>query len=92
MPTNITQIFDDDHDRFILRVSGEMNGDDAILIERLCRDLYLAHDKPISIDLADLDLLDSEAASILRSLAAKPKHELLGLEIFLQKTVNEVER
>ena len=46
----------------------------------------------ISIDLADLDLLDSEAAPILKRIGQQDGIEIVGIEIFRQTIVDSAER
>jgi anti-anti-sigma factor len=92
MPTQINQIDLYDRRRTILRVDGEMLREDAELIERLvgCITEDLGH--TIVIDLADLDFIDSEAASVLRKLEEGGLAEIEGVEIFLQSAVDMAER
>ena len=92
MPTNITQIEDAAHGRTILRVEGEMLHEDALLIERIGRQIQNESGSRIAIDLADLDLLDSESASVLKRLENQHGFELVGMEIFLQAVVNDAEK
>ncbi len=92
MPTNIIQIEDAVHERTILRVQGEMAVEDARLIERIARGLRTETGNAIMIDLADLDLLDSESAPILKRLSDERGFDLIGIEIFLQHVVDEAER
>lgn len=92
MPTNIIQIEDAVHERTILRVQGEMAVEDARLIERIARGLRTETGNAIMIDLADLDLLDSESAPILKRLGDERGFDLIGIEIFLQHVVDEAER
>ena len=92
MPTNINQIRDDTSGITILRIDGEMFRDDAILIERIASDIRAETGDPVTLDLADLDFLDSEAAPILRGLARRDGFGIEGMEIFLQSVVNNAER
>src|SRR6266566_4139354 len=92
MPTNITQVEDRENRRTILRVEGEMLREDALLIERIGTGLQTETGGSIAIDLADLDLLDSESASVLKRLETEHGFELMGMEIFLQTMVNEAEK
>ena len=92
MATQITQIDDEAQRRTTLRVEGEMLGDDADLLERICAEIRTATGNRITIDLADLDFLDSEAAPILRRLASRDGYTIEGIEIFLQSVVNDAER
>jgi len=92
MATQITQIDLADRRRTILRVEGEMLLDDAVLIERLVRAIDAESGNRVIIDLADLDFLDSEAASILRRIEDSSAAEIEGVEIFLQSVVDMAER
>lgn len=93
MATQITQIDPPDGQRTILRVEGEMLLDDAVLIEKLVKCLADdAGEKKTVVDLADLDFLDSEAASILKRLEDTHQCEIEGVEIFLQSAVDMAER
>ena len=92
MPTNITQIDDPLHNVVILRVEGEMTIADARLIEKIARGLRAETGSAVTIDLADLDFLDSESAPILKRLGDEHGFELTGIEIFLQHAVDEAEK
>ena len=92
MPTEIKQVRDEANGRTVLRVSGEMFRDDAELLARIAHDVHLETLEPIALDLADLDLLDSEAAHILRQLAEKDGYTLEGTDVLLQSAIDEAER
>ncbi len=92
MATQITQIDLPDRRRTILRVEGDMLHDDAILLEKLVNYISVENENKIIIDLADLDFLDSEAASILKKLEDAHQCEIEGVEIFLQSAVDMAER
>ena len=92
MATQITQIDLPDRRRTILRVEGEMLLDDAVLLEKLATGITGESGNKIVIDLADLDFLDSEAASILKRLKDSNGCEIEGVEIFLQSAVDMAER
>lgn len=66
--------------------------DDAILLEKIALDMRTGLGKDITLDLADLDFLDSESAAILKRLEDLHGFELEGLDIFLQTAVNDVEK
>lgn len=89
MPTRITQL--EDGTRTILRVEGSLTLEDAELLERICGDLREQSDNTLVIDLADLNFLDSESASVLRSLKQQGV-ELEGLHYFIQKEIELVEK
>ncbi len=92
MATQITQIDLPDRHRTILRVEGDMLHEDAILLEKIATCINGENGNQIVIDLADLDFLDSEAASILKKLEDTHKCEIEGVEIFLQSAVDMAER
>lgn len=91
MATNITQIEDDERGKTILRVTGEMRGEDAILLEKIALDLRSELGRNLTLDLADLHFLDSDGAAVLKRVKDKHAFEIEGLEIFLQTVVTEAE-
>ncbi|HMT08476.1 MAG TPA: hypothetical protein PKA82_10765 [Pyrinomonadaceae bacterium] len=92
MPTQITQIDDDARSVTICRIDGEMFADDVELIRRIAMQQKFETGNSIVIDIADLDLLDSDAASLLRELERDHGFEIAGAEIFLQNLVNAAEK
>jgi anti-anti-sigma regulatory factor len=92
MPTNLTQIEDEERGKTILHVEGSMTREDAVLLEKIALDMRARENKNITIDLADLNFLDSESAPIIKRIEREHGFELEGLEIFLQKAVDETER
>ena len=92
MPTNITQVDDDENGATILRVEGDMLLPDAELIEKIAHQLRGASGNAVTIDLADLDFLDSDSASVLKRLEGERGFEIVGMEIFLQTAVNQAEK
>lgn len=92
MPTQINQIDDKNNDSSVFRVEGQMFREDAALLARIARDLASSSHRKIEIDLADVDFIDSDAASILKELESTDGFELTGIEILLQNAINEVER
>ena len=92
MATQITQIDLPDRHRTILRVEGDMLHDDAILLEKIAISINTENGNQIVIDLADLDFLDSESASVLKRLEDIDGFEIEGVEIFLQSAVDMAER
>jgi anti-anti-sigma regulatory factor len=92
MPTHITQLEDHEYDRTVLRVEGQMLHDDAILLSRIARGVADDMGREVTIDLADLDFIDSEAAAVLKALQSSRGFELTGVEILLQNAINEAER
>ena len=92
MPTQITQLDDTERDRTVLRVEGQMLRDDATLLGRIARDLLSETGREVTIDVADLDFMDSDAATVLKQLQNSHGFELTGVEILLQNAINEAER
>lgn len=92
MPTTIVQIEDAERGKIILRVEGEMFQDDALLLEKIALQMRDEIGKNITIDLAELDFLDSDSAPILKRLEDELDFEIEGLMIFLQKAVEENEQ
>ena len=92
MPTNINQTRDAERGMTTLRVDGEMFYDDAVLLEKIATCMRDETGDAISIDLADLDLLDSEAAPILKRIGQQDGIEIVGIEIFRQTIVDSAER
>jgi anti-anti-sigma regulatory factor len=92
MPTSITQIEDTERGKMMLRISGEMFKADAILLEKIALEMRVEIGKNLTLDLADLDLIDSESAPILLRLEKEHGFELEGMQIFLQKVVNQTEK
>lgn len=92
MPTHITQIEDTERNKTILRVSGSMKIEDAMILEKIALELRGKTVKNITLDLADLNFLDSESAPVLKRLEREHNFEIEGLMIFLQRIIEEVER
>jgi hypothetical protein len=91
MPTNITQLEDTERNKTILRIEGELMLDDALLLEKIALDLREQNGKNLTLDFADLDLLDSESAPIIKRLENEHGFEIEGLQFFLQKMIQNVE-
>ena len=92
MPTTITEIIDEERGKRILRVEGELTGEDAILLEKIALEMREESGQNLTLDLADLDFLDSESAPILKRMEHKHGFEIEGIEIFLQSAVNQAEK
>mgnify|MGYP003382054373 FL=1 len=92
MATQIKQIDDAVNGRTILRVSGELQYDDAVLLERIAVGVREETGTMVAIDLADIDLLDSDAAPILKRISETEGYAIEGVEIFLQSTIDQAER
>lgn len=91
MPTTITEIEDTERGKRLLRVEGEMTAEDATLLEKIALDMRAQNGQNLTLDLADLDFLDSESAPILKRMVREHGFEIEGIEIFVQTAVNDVE-
>ena len=92
MPTQMTEIEDIERGKTILRVEGAMTLDDAVLLEKIALAMRAENGRNLTLDLADLDFLDSESAPIIKRLELEHGFEIEGMEIFLQSIVNETEK
>lgn len=90
MPTQITQI--ENASGTVLRVEGDMLYDDAIVLEKIAGQLLDDPNGTITIDLSELDFLDSDSAPVLRRMQQEPRLLIEGIEIFLQSAIDAVER
>jgi len=91
MPTNITQVEDVERNKLLLRVEGELMLDDAILLEKIALDMRENTDRNLTLDLSDLSLMDSESAPIVKRLRQEHGFEIEGLQLFLQKVIDDAE-
>ena len=90
MPTQITQR--ESNGRTYLQVEGDMMLDDALLLERLTEQIREDSGSHVTVDLADLDFLDSDSAPVLKRLEGRSGFSIEGLEIFLQSAIDAAER
>ncbi|MEZ5305857.1 MAG: hypothetical protein R2684_01795 [Pyrinomonadaceae bacterium] len=91
MPTTIRQLEDPERGLTVLRVKGELSLSDAELLERIALDVSESSEFRVSIDLADLDFLDSDAAQVIKRLSEEHGFEIEGLPFFVQKVIDETE-
>jgi anti-anti-sigma regulatory factor len=92
MPTNIIQTLNQTDGGMTLRVEGELTAADARLLEKIALEMRADHEREVTIDLADLDFLDSESAPILKRLEREHGFKIEGMQIFLQSAINSAER
>ncbi len=92
MPTKIVQVEDAERGKTILRVEGSMTFEDAVLLEKIALDMRGQLEKSLTIDLADLNFLDSDGAPVLKRMRDEHKFEIEGLLIFLQRAIDEAEK
>jgi anti-anti-sigma factor len=75
----------------VLKVEGTLYLRDAELLERICRDVALQTCRPVTLDLASIDFIDSESASVLCRLKHDQGVRLAGLHLFIRKVVELAE-
>ena len=92
MPTNIIQTVNETDGQIILRVAGDLLLDDALVLEKIALELRTDDAGEVTIDLADLDFLDSESAPVLKRLVKEHGFKIEGMEIFLQSAIDSAER
>lgn len=92
MPTTITEVIDEERGKHILRVEGELTKEDAVLLEKIALEMREQVNQNLTLDLADLDFLDSESAPILQRMERDHGFEIEGIEIFLQTLINQAEK
>ena len=92
MPTNIIQTVDDADGSVTLRVEGDMLIEDALLLEKIALGMRGENFREVTIDLADLDFLDSDSAPVLKRLSDENGIRIEGMEIFLQSAIDSAER
>jgi anti-anti-sigma regulatory factor len=92
VPTQITQLDNPAEGRTTLRLEGDLQGSDAQLLERIVHDLTSETSNSVLIDLADLDVIDSDSAPILRRLEHLPRVRIVGVETVLQTAIDMAER
>ena len=91
MPTNITQLEDLERNLVVLRVEGEMNREDAELLKKISSQIRSETSKAVSLDLSDLNLMDSEAAPLIRKMEEDEGFLIEGIPYFVQNMVSESE-
>ena len=89
MPTTVTQIEDTERGKTMLRVEGSLMLEDAVLLEKIALSMRSDLNRNLTLDLADLHFLDSDSAPIIKRLEEQHGFEIEGLQIFLQKIVEE---
>ncbi len=90
MPTQITQT--ESNGRVLFRIEGDMLVEDALLLEKIAVEIHAESGSKITVDLADLDFLDSDSAPILKRLQGEHGFAIEGMEIFLQSAIDSAER
>jgi anti-anti-sigma regulatory factor len=101
MPIRITQIdpsslesaqsVDWQNFDIVLKVEGTLHETEAVLLEKVCRDLVSQTPKRIALDLASISFLDSDSAAVLCRLKRELGISLEGLHLFIGKVVELAE-
>ena len=92
MPTQITQLDDASGAHTTLRVAGSLTLADAELIARICTELQAQRDVHITLDLSDLDFLDSDSAAVLARLKQEHDVALEGVHLLVQQVIDQAEQ
>jgi len=92
MPTQITQLDDASGAHTTLRVAGSLTLADAELIARICTELQAQRAVHITLDLSDLDFLDSDSAAILARLKQEHDVALEGVHLLVQQVIDQAEQ
>ncbi len=92
MPTQITQLDEEGGAHTTLRIAGSLTHADAELIARICAGLQAQRAVRITLDLSDLDFLDSESAAVLARLQAQHGVTLDGIHLFVQQLIDQTEQ
>ena len=86
-----SDISDNAGETTVLKVEGSLYQRDAELLEKICRDLGSKTQRPVTLDLASLNFLDSNSASVLCRLKQELGVRLEGLHLFIEKVVELAE-
>lgn len=92
MPTQITQLDEADGAHTTLRIAGSLTLTDAELIARICMGLQAQRDVRITLDLSELNFLDSESAAVLTRLQEQHGITLDGVHLFVQQLIDQTEQ
>ena len=71
----------------VLKVEGTLYLKDTELLEKICRGLAKQTQQPITLDLADINFLDSDGAAVLCRMKREQGVRLEGLHLFIAKVV-----
>ena len=75
----------------IFKVEGTLYLRDAELLEKICRDVGHQTKRPVILELAGLNYLDSESAAVLCRMKREQNVSLQGLHLFIEKVVELTE-
>ena len=91
MPTQITQLDDASGAHTTLRVAGSLTLADAELIARICTELQAQRAVQITLDLSELNFLDSDSAAVLARLKQEYNVALEGVHLLVQQVIDQAE-
>jgi anti-anti-sigma factor len=92
MPTQITQLDAADGTHTTLRVAGSLTLADAELLASICTCLHEQRAVGITIDLSDLNFLDSDSAAVLARLKQQFDVTLEGVHLLVQQVIDQAEQ
>lgn len=92
MPTQLTQLDNADGTHTTLRIAGSLTLADAELIARICAGLQAQRNVLVTLDLGELDFLDSDAAAVLARLKEQQGVTLDGVHLFIQQVIDQTEQ
>ncbi len=75
----------------VFKVEGMLCLRDAELLERICRDVVNQTKRPVTLELAELNYLDSDSAAVLCRMKREQGVRLEGLRLFIEKVVELAE-
>ena len=75
----------------VFKVEGTLYLRDAELLEKICRDVGNQTKRPVTLELAGLNYLDSESAAVLCRMKREQNVSLEGLQLFIEKVVELTE-
>jgi len=75
----------------VFKVEGTLYLRDAELLEKICRDVGNRTKRPVTLELAGLNYLDSDSAAVLCRMKREQNVSLEGLHLFIEKVVELTE-
>jgi anti-anti-sigma factor len=77
----------DDETAIVLKVEGTLYLRDTELLEKICRNIAARANCTITLDLANINFLDSDGAAVLCRMKREQGVRLEGLHLFIAKVV-----
>jgi len=75
----------------VFKVEGTLYLRDAELLEKICKEVGNQTHRPVTLELAGLNYLDSESAAVLCRMKREQNVSLEGLHLFIAKVVELTE-